>query len=395
MSIKVNPNLAKTLQKFGAKTATHCFHCGNCTVVCPLSSDENQFPRRFMRYAQLGMEDKIKNAVEPWLCYYCGDCSKLCPRQASPGETMMSMRRYLTSLYDWTGLSLKVYTSKAFEFFAVAGLFVATLILVFLLHGAAPTDHTALNKFAPRYLIVVPGFSLGAVLAAMVFLNIRRMHNFIMSSGPSGTALSIPPAIYVKELGTFFYHFVTQNRFSLCSNTSRYVKHGALVLGFLVFAAYTGIFTLTEIITEGFKVALITGTPHSLFPALHPVRFLEYAATIAVLYVVIDSLLGRISKKEPMHQNSHSTDWTFLILVGGTVLTGLLTHIFRNLDMPMATYYSFALHLAFIVPMFVVGALFAKWAHALYRPLAIYFLKVKESAAKQATAEGSQVEISG
>ncbi|WP_334110892.1 4Fe-4S dicluster domain-containing protein [Thermodesulfitimonas autotrophica] len=380
MTVKVNPNLARTLKKFGATTATQCYHCGNCTVVCPLSTDENQFPRRFMRFAQLGMEDKLKNAVEPWLCYYCGDCSRLCPRQANPGEVMMSMRRYLTSLYDWTGLSLKVYTSRAFEFLMVAGLFAATLILVFLLQGQPSTEHADLSSFLPRSLIIGGGMLFGAAIAFMVALNILRMHKFIMSPGEYGQYVKIPASVYIKELGTFLYHFVTQNRFSLCTNRSRYIKHFLLVLGFLVFAFYAGFMVLVEVIRDGLKVAFVTGSPHPLFPALHPVRLLEYAATTAVLYVVIESFLGRLAKKEPLHQQSHSTDWTFLLLVGGTVLTGMLTHIFRNLDVPTATYWAFALHLAFIVPLFVVGALFAKWAHAVYRPLALYFIKVKQSA---------------
>ncbi|MEW6447501.1 MAG: 4Fe-4S dicluster domain-containing protein [Bacillota bacterium] len=391
MAIRVNPNLARTLQKFGATTATQCFHCGNCTVVCPLSTDENQFPRRFMRYTQLGMEDKLKNAAEPWLCYYCGDCSRLCPRQANPGEVMMSMRRYLTSLYDWTGLSLKVYTSKSFEWLTVAGLFAATLILVFLLQGSPSYEHTELHKFIPRSYIIVGGMLFGLGIAGMLFLNVLRMHKSIMNNTDSeyGDFLYIPLSLYIKELGTFLYHFVSQNRFSQCTNKGRYVKHFLLVLGFLVFAGYAGFMVIYEVLevafkeglTQGLKVAFVTGSPHALFPWGHPVRLLEYAATIAVLYVVVESFLGRLAKKEPLHQQSHSTDWTFLFLVGGTVVTGLLTHIFRNIEgMAAATYWSFALHLAFIVTLFVVGALFAKWAHAIYRPLALYFIKVKESA---------------
>ncbi|MDI6631377.1 MAG: 4Fe-4S dicluster domain-containing protein [Bacillota bacterium] len=391
MATKVNPDFTRTLQKFGANTATYCFHCGNCTVVCPLSTDENQFPRRFMRYAQLGMEDKIKNAAEPWLCYFCGDCQRLCPRQANPGEVMMTMRRYLTSLYDWTGLSLKLYTSKTSEWLAVAGLFLATLILVFLVQGGASTEHTELHRFVPRYLLQIGGILLGLGLAGMLALNIRRMHGFIMNGGRQSGYVKIPASVYIKELGTFLYHFLTQNRFSQCpTSRTRYIKHWLLFLGFIVLFGYAGFFLLIEIIKEslhagivtGLKVAFVTGSPHLLFPALHPIRLLEYAATIAILYVVIDSLAGRAAKKEPLHQNSHPTDWTFLLLVGGTIVTGLLTHIFRNLDLPLATYYTFALHLSFIVPMFVVGALFTKWAHAIYRPLALYFLKVKETAAK-------------
>ncbi|MEW6171698.1 MAG: 4Fe-4S dicluster domain-containing protein [Bacillota bacterium] len=389
MAIRVNPNLARTLQKFGARTATHCFHCGNCTVVCPLSTDENQFPRRFMRYTQLGMEEKLKNASEPWLCYFCGDCSRLCPRQANPGEVMMSMRRYLTSLYDWTGLSLKMYTSKSFELMTVVGLFAITFILAMIIGAGAPSEHAELQKFIPRSFIIVGGMLFGAAIAAMVVKNALRMKKFLIDDA-QGQYARIPTSVYTKELGTFLYHFLTQNRFSQCTNRGRYVKHFLLVFGFLVFAFYAGFFVVIEVVKEslhgglleGLKVAFVTGAPHPLFPWGHPIRLLEYAATAAVLYVVIESFLSRMGKKEPLHESSHSTDWTFLFLVGGTILTGLLTHIFRNLDLAWATYITFALHLAFIVTLFVVGALLAKWAHAVYRPLAVYFVKCKESALK-------------
>ncbi|MGC3979589.1 MAG: hypothetical protein QM751_16000 [Paludibacteraceae bacterium] len=43
--------------------------------------------------------------MKSWECYYCGECSTHCPQDANPGELMMSLRRWLTAKYDWTGLS--------------------------------------------------------------------------------------------------------------------------------------------------------------------------------------------------------------------------------------------------------------------------------------------------
>ena len=75
MSVKTDPSLMKDLRHFGLKDASKCFHCGNCTAICPLSTPENPFPRKLMKYAQMGLKDKILKSPEPWLCYYCGDCS--------------------------------------------------------------------------------------------------------------------------------------------------------------------------------------------------------------------------------------------------------------------------------------------------------------------------------
>ena len=115
MSVKVDPSLMKDLKAFGLKDANKCMQCGNCTAICPLSEKDNTFPRRLIKYAQMGLADRILKSPEPWLCYYCGDCSDQCPRGADPGEFMMAMRRYLTSRYDWTGFARKFYTSEIFE----------------------------------------------------------------------------------------------------------------------------------------------------------------------------------------------------------------------------------------------------------------------------------------
>ena len=85
MSNRVNPDLLLNLKEYGAVGAEICFNCGNCTAVCPLTSDEHPFPRNMIRLAQLGLEERITQSTDPWLCYYCGDCAQSCPRQAEPG----------------------------------------------------------------------------------------------------------------------------------------------------------------------------------------------------------------------------------------------------------------------------------------------------------------------
>jgi len=75
MSNKVDPNLIRELEEFGLKDAGKCYNCGTCTAICDLATPENPFPRKLVRYIQLGQREKILRSSEPWLCYYCGDCS--------------------------------------------------------------------------------------------------------------------------------------------------------------------------------------------------------------------------------------------------------------------------------------------------------------------------------
>jgi heterodisulfide reductase subunit C len=99
------------MNKFGAHDWNECFHCGNCTAICPLTEKNVLFPRKPIKFLQMGLKKELETCVEPWLCYYCGECSEKCPRGANPGELMMTLRRYLTAAYDWTGLARKIYTS--------------------------------------------------------------------------------------------------------------------------------------------------------------------------------------------------------------------------------------------------------------------------------------------
>ncbi len=35
MAIRVNPTLIGELERFGAEDVVKCYHCGNCSAVCP------------------------------------------------------------------------------------------------------------------------------------------------------------------------------------------------------------------------------------------------------------------------------------------------------------------------------------------------------------------------
>src|SRR5450756_2147583 len=97
---RMDPALSTELAAFGGTTLGRCFSCGNCTAVCGLSKGDTVFPRKIIRYLQVGLSDRLLESPEPWLCYYCGTCSETCPRDAEPGELMMATRRWLVSKYD-------------------------------------------------------------------------------------------------------------------------------------------------------------------------------------------------------------------------------------------------------------------------------------------------------
>ena len=124
-----------------------------------------------------------------------------------------------------------------------------------------------------------------------------------------------------------------------------------------------------------------------IYPFFHPVRLLGYYATFAILYGTTYAMIGRLKKNKAPYKSSHGTDWMFLILLQLTTLTGIFIHFTRLLDWPMPTYVLYVIHLMVAIPMLVLEVPFGKWAHLLYRPLAMYLVAVRRRATESAAAE--------
>ena len=384
MSTNVNPELLLDLKKFGVEDAAACFNCGNCTAVCSLSSEAVPFPRKVIRYLQLGLKDKLYASPEPWMCYYCGDCSETCPRQANPGEVMMGLRRYLTSLYDWTGISRLFYTSKVFEVFAI--LVVAALVGLgfYFFHGPMLTDRVALNVFAPNTVIEILDLIMLVVLSFFLLTNAYRMFRAVMGDPAQYPALSfaekqqvqnrlvrgVPVSIYLSEAKEFIVQFFTQKKFAACGTASQKVQW---VNHLLIMTGYSIVFALVVVGIRWFQ-------RDEIYPLWHPIRILGYYATFAILYGTTIAIVGRLKKSKTVYAHSHSSDWAFLILLWLTTFTGILIHAGRLLELPMATYIIYVIHMMIAVPMLVIEVPFAKWTHQLYRPLILYLMKVKQRA---------------
>jgi ferredoxin len=379
MSAQVNPDLLLSLKEFGVEDAAACFNCGNCTAVCSLSSETTPFPRKTIRYLQLGLTDRLIESPEPWMCYYCGDCSETCPRQANPGEVMMGVRRYLTSMYDWTGISKLFYTSKAFEVGAI--LVVALLVGLgfYAFHGPMLTDRVALNVFAPNRVIEILDLIMLAVLSFFLLSNAGRMTLAVMRPGSAdeqksrnrGGIFGIPAAVYLREAKEFVLQFFTQKQFNACETRSQRIQW---INHLLIMTGYSIVFLLVVVGIRWFQ-------RDEIYALWNPIRLLGYYSTFAILYGVTYAMVGRIKKSKTVYEHSHSSDWAFLIMLWLTAFTGILIHFTRLLELPLTTYYIYVIHLMIAVPMLVIEVPFAKWTHQLYRPLILYLMKVKESAA--------------
>jgi hypothetical protein len=322
-----------------------------------------RFPRRVIRYLQLGLEARLLESTDPWLCYYCGQCSETCPREAEPGELMMATRRWLTSRYDWTGLSRRLYLGARWQVgmllvvaFAVLLLFVVPPDFGFRLLARHPEARATvmLEHFAPRDVVHVGDLVLAAVMGFFLLTNAARMALRVWR----GTGLPwsrLPAAILPLVV-----HGVTQKRWRDCEGGERkqWWRH------FLLVTAYATLFALVVIFLPVFQVE------RGGLAGWHWTALLGYYGTAVLLATTLWIARDRWRKHDVIHRFSHQTDWLFLFLLMATVSSGILMHTFRMLDWPLATYLTYAAHLVIAVPMLAVEVPFGKWAHLLYRPLA-------------------------
>jgi len=386
MAIRVDPDFMQSLSKFGVKDWKDCFHCGNCTASCPLTEEDNQFPRKVIRQAQMGLKEKLESNLDLWMCYFCGDCTRTCPREANPCEIMRSIRRYQISVYDWTGLSKKFFTSTIWEisFVVGIGLLIVALFAWFLPPSAelwtnpvrfineqggvminSMVDGISGDQFL--YIIHYGDWIMAFVAGGLLISNIFRMFFLTLWKDKS---LKVPVHVYFTQFWKLVYHFSTQPKLKKCEDKSYWLGHLTLMSG------YTIMFILIVALLPSFQI-------EEIVPWYNWQRLLGYYATLGILVFLVPVVIGRFTKKKCKLKHSHPTDWHFIILLGLTAITGILVHIFRLAGMPVETYFSYVIHLAILVPMILIEVPFSKWSHLAYRPFATYIAALKKAAVKK------------
>ena len=377
MSARVDPEITAQLGHYGGETAVKCFNCGNCTAACSLTNQDSVFPRRYIRYIQLGLKDKMLGSLDPWLCYYCGDCSDTCPREAQPGKLMMASRRWLISMYDWTGLSRLMYRHEWWEIamLAVVALVVLALFTVpaqfgFQLLAQHPEARANVNLgyFAPKEIVHWGDLTLAVLLGGLLLTNAARMFWYVRRQGPP-----LPAGLLLTQLKEFVVQGLTQKRWRECAtdSTKHWLRHLLLV------TAYGTMFTLVVVFLYWFQVE---------DASFHWTSLLGYYATLILLGATLWIMRDRAKKKDQIHKYSDLADWMFPILLFLTSLSGILLHLARLINLAMPVYYLYVIHLMIAVPMLAVEVPFGKWSHLFYRPMALYLLAVQNKARERETA---------
>jgi len=386
MSTRVDPLFIKTLHKYGAFDVNACFNCGNCSAVCPLSSDDDSFPRKMIRYSQIGDQGRLLACKELWLCYYCGECSDTCPRQAEPGEFMASARRYAIASLDPTGISRFLYSSKLFTFVFMTLLSILFTLVFLGMNGSMQMDSLDLFKFIPFEIIHDVGI---AVIALALLTGIVGIVRLIIRI--SGTlSLASVEEKKIRKLNNVVKRFkiaiksvmseiATEKRYRDCDEnesqspwySSRWFIHWSIMWGFIGLAAATGLDYIWMLIGDK-----VPGQPDPLW---WPNRLLGNIFGLILVYGTSFAIYKRIRQPDKYSSHSLLSDWLFLWLLLITGLTGFIVEL--TLYLPMSGTWEYVIFLIHVVlGMEIVFLLpFTKFAHAMYRPLALLIYNYKRS----------------
>jgi ferredoxin len=384
----IDTELLSDVQRFGAADVSACFSCGTCTAICPLVDNDSTFPRRIIRYAQVGMRDELLASKELWTCYQCGLCSDSCPTEADPSEFMAAARRYAIASYEPTGLARILYTRPVIG--SIIATMVAAFFAVFLYasHGPQYGASLALFTFIPEGLIHWTGVAVMGVLALAGIFGLTSMARRVARSEAvslrtclggraplSRTVKALWSALGVESLGQRRYREDCKDDNPEPLYRRRWLIHALTIWGFL------GLLTAT-VLDWGLALTGVkaTGTP---IPLWYPSRLLGTLAGISLLYGVSMFMVNRKRQVNRAAQHSTASDWLLLVLLWITGATGFFIEVALYLpDAPVWGYWVFLFHVAVAMELMLLLP-FTKFAHAIYRPVALFYYALASHNSKQ------------
>jgi nitrate reductase gamma subunit/ferredoxin len=383
MAMRIDTSVLRDMKTYGAFDISACFNCGNCTAVCPLSQDSVAFPRRMIRYAQLGQKADVIASRELWLCYYCAECSDTCPREAEPGEFMASARRFAIAGFDPTTIARRLYHSAAFTWALLGGVFAALLAVMLATSPGWPggrADDATLLKFVPYETIHWLGIGVGVLAVALTVATAVNML-WAISRAPTPGGLGLPPrraesfplGAALRALRTTLVEVFAQTRYRECDSEKpaapaplplrRWFVHYSIMMGMVGLA-------LATVLDYLFK------TPGSYVPIWSPARLLGTVAGAFLVYGVTVALVQRVRKPDKYSSHSLLSDWLFLAFLLAIGATGFVLEVSDYATLSGWVAVVFVVHVSLAMELILLLP-FTKLAHIVYRPLAIWFTEFR------------------
>jgi ferredoxin len=363
---KIDPGFASELKKYGSKDFSACFNCGNCTAVCGLTEKNANFPRNFVRMGVLGLKEEILQSKEIWLCYACGDCSETCPRQAGPGDYMAALRRYAIAGYEPTGITKLIFKSN--PLFIIFTLLISA-VLGFFLFSLKPEYEISrwLFTIIPYAVIHLMGLVIFSITGISMIWGLISMSLKLSKSSLNTDKLK---GNFIKSFQSIIIELATMKRHRTCDAeedsfwkdkpavVQPWFLHWSIMWGFIgLLLATTLDFILKDPATAIWWPSRIIGTVAGLL--------MVYGASLSINY--------RLKKVTKAFEETRLADWTFLWFLWIAGITGFWLEVSVALNADFLVNHIVLLIHTIISMELVLLFAFSKFAHALYRPLALFF----------------------
>jgi ferredoxin len=324
----------------------------------------------------LGFKEEILQSKEIWLCYACGECSETCPRQACPSDYMAALRRYAIASYEPTGLTKLIFKSN--PLFIIFTLFLSVLLGFFLF--TLKPDHEV-----SRWLFTIIPYSvihnLGLIIFSITGISVVWGLLTMFLKLTKNVVKTEPSKInFWKSLKEVMNELATMKRYQICDKeedsfwkdksaiVQPWFVHWSIMWGFIGLLVATVLdFMLKDPATNIWWPSRILGTIAGLL--------LVYGTSLAINY--------RLKKITKAYSETRLADWIFLFFLWIAGITGFW------LEISVAFHADFLFnHIIFIIHTILSMELvllfaFSKFAHAVYRPLALFFYFRKGQEAKK------------
>lgn len=391
MNVQPDLEFISTLKEAGGDTLKKCYQCATCSVMCPLSSEGNPFPRQEMIWSQWGMKEKLVTDANVFLCHQCGDCTANCPRGAKPGDVLSAIRSFAYTFYGWPQPLAKLATS-AKGLPMMIGIPVVVILVMWILSGAMhiPTKeffaehgyqqffgHWEFKWYAKNIffivLIMLPSLSLALFSG---FMGVRKMWKTMSEDAGMSTDYRPSAVQFTKEfLWPSLVEIVQHKRFNECgTHLDRVRGHLPLMLAFI------GLFIVTcWSLLKNDVLGLIWPSLHAPLPLTDPFKILANVSAIALLFGIGVLWANRKKAEEELGAQATFYDWFLIWEITAVGVTGLGAELLRWAGMPTLGYIVYFLHLVSVMMLFLYLP-YTKLAHLLYRTTAYAFEKYRESA---------------
>ncbi len=343
------------LLRRGGGDAARCFQCATCSSVCDLATPEMAFPRPQILWAQWGLADRLLADPGIWLCHQCNDCTARCPRDARPGDALQAIRSLAIEKLGAPRFMARVVGRAGATWPILLGLPVLLWALLVQAFGgfARARAPLAFTDAVPVWMIYSVFLPAGAFALAAAAVGARRC----WAAWGAGASRNGP---LLRGLAGVAGDILGHRRFGICGAARpRQTGHLLLAWGFAG-ALLTTTFLGVAMDVFGVKTPL---------PQLHPIKILGNLSAVLMVVGLVWLLASRLADSRAAGA-SRAFDVFFLALVVLLVFSGVGAQLGRLYLSPPLALALYVLHLGMVLSLFLTFP-FSKFAHALYRTLAM------------------------